>query len=355
MDTLLYICFYDFVCIMNLPDVIKPSPETTAAVNWLANNDLKALSFVGLTEYGEATTTQLGHELAERAHPDAFKPVLSYPITFAKAGFAEVREGAGQNTRPANYYTAVNTLGALASIGALLRVSETYDYPLVTALSITASKGQGNAPMNTIQILDGLQKGYSITTMRHPGYKPRENEWITTHSSRLNTLIEIGIIKAEDETIDVRIIDPRYKGSRPFDLLLEGRKGFYKTIELAKALNPNETWTPRQLKELAQQSQFIDESSEADFQDALMRAVSISLPRYSPGVLEKQELKPRHYSLSESYAAMAHDLVKSIVMVDKSSKYASEAREYAVECYYTPDIAFQIASRALQNSPYRKV
>ena len=339
---------------MNRVNIIQPSPETTAAVDWLANNDLKALSFVGLTEYGEATTTQLGNELAERAHPNAFKAVTAYPVTFAKAGFAKIREGIGQNTRPANYYTALNESGALALIGALIRVSETYDYPLVKALSNTASKVQRSAPMNTIQILDGLQKGYNIINMDHPGYKARENGQVTAHNSRLNTLIKLDIVKAEDEPIDVRIIDPRYKGSQPFDLLLEGRKGFYKTIKLAKTLKPNDTWTPQQLKELAQHSQFIDESSEADFNDALMRAVSINLPRYSPGVLEKQELKPRKYYLNEAYAAMVNDLVKSIVMVDKSANYASESRDYAVECYYTPHIAYRIASRALQNSSYRK-
>ncbi len=81
---------------MNSPRVIQPRPETTEAINWLANNDLKALSFIGLTIIGESTTTELAKELS-KIHSNAFYSVSGYPITYAKGKFAETRSDIGNN------------------------------------------------------------------------------------------------------------------------------------------------------------------------------------------------------------------------------------------------------------------
>lgn len=302
---------------MKTAGIIQPTAETASAINWLGNNDLKALGYIGLSEYGEATTTQLGRELAEHAHPDAFSPVSAYPITYAKAGFANIRAGVGGNGRPANYYSAARVLGALAPIGELLEWSESYDYPLVTALSVTASKGESSAPVNTIQILDGLHKGFTITEMDLPGYTPSGNGSTTAHNTRLKTLVEIGFVTADDDEISVRILDPRYKGSRPFTMLKDGRQGFYRTMQLAKELDPDKTWTIEDLEQMAHRFHFIDEQSENVFADALMRAVSANAPRYAPGVIEKRELKPRKYSIAEDAAEMTQDLVERIIRVDE--------------------------------------
>jgi len=338
---------------MNSYRVIQPRQETSDAINWLANNDLKALGFIGLTIIGESTTTQLARELAN-THPDAFSSVLGYPITYAKGKFAEVRSDMGSNGRPANFYKATREIGALSLIGSLLKWSETYNFPLVTMLSVTASKGEASAPINTVQILDGLQSNLTITEMALPGYKPNSNGEITAHNTRLKTLVELGMIESKNEPIAVRILNPSYNGSVPFDKLKTGRQGFYRTVLLAKELNPEKEWTVEQLTEIAYKYNFINNRSSQDFHSALIRAISSKTPRYAPGVFKKQDLQPKIYTLSQQYASMIHDLIESTIQVDESPKYASESRDYAHDIYHSPDVAFRIAERGLSNSAYRK-
>lgn len=336
--------------------VIRPDHDTAQAINWLANNDLKALGFVGLSEIGEATRTDLANELKDHVHPDAYDAGKAYPITYAKAGFADVYEGMGgfNGNRPTSYYTAVHTNEALPVIGSLLEWSETYDFPLVTALSTTASKGKGSAPVNTIQLLDGLRQGLTVPDMDLTGYALDRNGWTTAHNTRLKKLVKLGLVGSSDEPIPVQILDPEYRGNHPFDQLKAGRQGFYRTVMLAKELEPDTEWTVDQLQALARRFRFIDDASEADFNDALMRAVSIKSPTYAPGVVEKQELKPRRYFINERFGEMVDDLVSRVARVDDSPRYAAEARDYAMDAYRTPDTAYAIAERALNNSPYSK-
>jgi hypothetical protein len=341
---------------MNKVNVLQPQPETASAINWLGNHDLKALGYIGLVVLGEASSTELGDELKETVHPDAYSSVVAYPKTYAKAGFASVfTESSDWSNRSSYYYSAVHEQGALATIGALLEVSDAHDYPLVTALSTTSSKGKSNAPVNTIQILHGIEQGLRLVDMGLPGYKPDKNGHSTTFNSRIKTLLDIGLIQSIDEPVVFRIMEPRYKGVRPFNYMSEGRQGFYHAARTAKETDPDGVWTVEQIEELAQKHNFVNDATEADFKDALMRAISKKLPTYSPGVIEKQELKPRKYVIAEKHAEMVYDLIETVARLDTSPKHAKETRDFAMDAYYTPDMAYRIAERGLTNSKYRRV
>ncbi len=190
--------------------------------------------------------------------------------------------------------------------------------------------------------------------MSLPGYKLNANGGITAHNTRLKTLEKLGTIESKNEPITVRILNPSYNGSLPFNKLKTGRQGFYKKITLAKELNPGKEWTIEQLTEIAYKYRFITDESSHDFHGALIRAISIKTPKYAPGVFKKKNLQPKIYALSQQYASMIHDLIESTIQVDESPKYASESRDYAHNIYHSPDVAFRIAKRGLSNSAYRK-
>ncbi len=340
---------------MTQVSVIQPRHETAAAINWIANQGAKGVGYVGLYENGETTGSRLGNQVASHLGTDAVAMAISaYPWTFAKADFATTAIGQGDNGRQATFFTAANERPALSTIGALQSWSEDHDFPLLTALSMTASRGRGCAPLNTIQIIDGLRQGLSIGQMGLPGYKLTERGWVTAHNFRLWSLVEDGLVEAHEDSVTTHILDPSYRGSKPFSALSAGSQAFYRTVSIAKELRPDDEWTTEELIKLAQKHHLVDEQSDQGFKNVLTRAVSVSSPRNARGVLEKKVLPPRSYRLGSRYADMLSDLVDRVARLDSSPSYAAEARDYALDTYRNPTAALRIALRDLDISPYRK-
>jgi hypothetical protein len=341
---------------MNSSRVLQPSVETSASLNNLANHDLKALSYVALHEVGETTGSGLGTAVANHIGDSTLRgPVLAYPVTYHAADFADVRTGIGGNGRASSFYSATHQESALAPIGSMLRWSEIYDMPLVTTLSTTSSKGESRAPLNTIQIFDGLLKGLSIAAMDLPGYKPTEAGWDTAHNTRLLSLVKSGIVIAEDEPVTFRILDPAYKGSMPFEQQSPTIQAIYNTLSIASQSDSQREWSTIELEAIADQHALITDESRDKFNFSLIRVVSSNTPTYSPGAVEKQLISGRTYRLNGKYAGMIANLVEQVVQIDASARYRTKARNYAVDAYRDSAAAGRIAARGMINSPHRKL
>ncbi len=340
--------------------VIQPSESTKDAINWIGNNDLKALAYIALAHREESTAHALAKEINEVVDPNAYASVSGYPISYVKGGFATYEWGEGGtpgNNYRAKYFRAIRVSEALRPIGALIGWSEDYDTALTIALSTTSSKGNGNAPINTVQILDGLHKGIAPTNMRLSGYSPRTGyKYSSAHNTRLETLKDIGWVEERSQERPIRIIDPRYKGTHQFRSLQPGTQSFFKTVALASDLEPDKRWRRSELEELALRSRLVDQDTVAPFRAALSKAISAKCTSF-PGVFEKQELQNRQFVVKEKFQEMTRDLVERVVMVDSSPKFAKVSFDYAMSCYQPekmPAVAYRMAKRTLNNSAHRK-
>lgn len=144
---------------------LRLSEGHTRALDYVANQELKGLSYVALGELGLGTRNDLAEATTAQTGLDTLGYVKTYPDTFEKHGFAEAIVDTGRNGRPSKFFATTDSETALPVIGATLGWSLDYpDFSLNDVLSTSSSKGS-SAPTNSIQIFDGLLRGLPISDM----------------------------------------------------------------------------------------------------------------------------------------------------------------------------------------------
>lgn len=335
-------------------NIYTPRSEIGSAINYIANADAKALGFTALVVEGENTGSSLAHTVAEHTGVIACISLISaYPITYMKGGFAESRRGIGANGRDATFYKAENQEIALPVIGTSLEWADMYDTPLFELYSGTPSKGQGHAPLNTVQIIDGLLQGLSIAKMELPGYKKSPRGWVTAFNSRLASMVESGLVETYDDPNEFTILDPTYRGRIPFSRLRPTTQLTYQLLQLAKAAHPEANWNVEGLLAFAKTHNIAPEVGRSALSASLVTAASVNQPRDFPGAVKKINIKPREYRIARGFEEAADDLVRRLYKINEGKKNNTKpATDYAREAYLDPIMAARILERGIANSPY---
>ncbi|SRR5581483_1478154 len=327
------------------------SQETAEAINYIANYESKAVAYLGLAAIREGTIIDLSNEVSQHVGIAACRRVVEgFPRVFADKGFATVQQRMGRKGRFVRYYAVARQEVALPPIGTLLEWSDLHDYPLIVALSSPAGSSSGG-PMNTIQICEGLLQNKRIREMGLPGYKLYHG-FCTAHNSRLGSLVKAGLIQAIDDPNDFLILNPTYRGDKPFASLTPERQAVYLALDRAKQIAPTARWTMGQIVAIAREQRLIEDTFLPTFKKLLVEAVSARSPKRFVGAVAKIDVKPREYVLNPHYRTMIADLVTRVVKVGTEARYAADMREYAMSVYHDVPTAARIMQRGLDNSPY---
>ncbi|GAC1391604.1 MAG: hypothetical protein NVSMB46_04710 [Candidatus Saccharimonadales bacterium] len=334
-------------------EALHLSEATQNGLDYIANHDIKAVAYPILVSEGPLTTTGLARVVSERAGIN-LQCVTTYPNTYNQANFASIIPGSSHKGQPSNLFRACRVESGLAVVGTMLDWSETHDIPLISALSFTASKGS-RAPVNTIQLLHGLLEGANIGQITDTRYKKSKQGWSTNHNVRLRKMVSDGFIVATNEEPAFKILNPEYKGSKPFSELHETQKNIYKVLSIAQqsSISTQEVWRLSEIENLAFELGLVTSSEERnDFHNRLIRVISERNPRYSPGVTEKIKIEGRKYSIAVHFQDAAADLVERAVSLDMSDSKKRSFGDMAKEIY-RDDIAFKrIINRGIKTSPY---
>ena len=334
-------------------EALKLSQSTQNGLDYLANHDVKAIAYPVLVQEGPLTTTGLARVVSERAGLDT-DFVVTYPKTYVQGGFAEIEKGTPHRGVPRRLFRTTQEDLGLSVTGAMLDWSETHDIPLISTLSATASKGS-RAPVNTIQLLHGMLAGANVGEITDTRYKKTKQGWDTQHNIRLRKMVSEGLVDANDEEPSFKILDPEYKGSKPFHLLDMNQQNLYMVLSAAKNLETNsgQKWTLSEIEHLAVTLfDFSDDKELQDFNKRLVRVVSVATPRYSPGVTEKIELSGRRYSVAPHFVNAAADLVERVIQLDSSPSKQRDFQESAHIISRDSSAIKRVVGRGIQTSPY---
>jgi hypothetical protein len=330
-----------------------PHPETAEAINYITNYETKAVAFLGLIAMGEGTKRGLANEVAGHlALPACRQAVEGFVRVFSDKGFATVEQRKNVKGRTARYYTATREDIALPPIGTLLEWSDRYDFPLITALSSSPSRGAGG-PVNTLQILETLLQGNRLNETDLPGYKPYKGT-STAYNTRLDSLVKADLVRTDDGPDTFSILDPTYHGKRPFASLSEEVHAIYAALNKAKQIDPTAEWTAEQIINIALKDNLVSQDMLPKFRIRLGRAISEKVSDYFPDAIRKIDVRRREYFINPRYREMIEDLVSRVIKVDTSRRYASKMKELALATYRDRKKAKRIMQRGLENSPYRR-
>lgn len=339
---------------MKFHDALQFSQSTQKGLDFLANHDIKAIAYALLVEEGHLTTTGLANVVAERAGINKLQAPVTYPDTYVQAGFAVIEQGLPHKGVPRRLFRATQLGAGLAATGAMLDWSESHDISLITALSATASKGS-RAPVNTIQLLHGMLAGVNVGQITDTRYKKTEQGWSTNHNARLQTMLSDGLVVAVDDEPSFKILEPEYKGSKPFDLLHANQQHVYTTLSTAKQSESTSRrkWTITEIENLAESiNPFGSPDEKQDFHKRLVRVISAGNPRYSPNVTEKVEMSGRRYSIAPHFQDPAADLVERAIQIDAAPSKQREFRDRAVAQALDEQAVRRIVMRGVQASPF---
>lgn len=330
-----------------------PHSETAEAINYIANYESKAISYLGLVAIIEGAKSDLSNEVARHlALPACKRTVEGFVRVFSDKGFATVEQHTSLNGRIASYYAAAREDVALPPIGTLLEWSDHYSFPLITALSSSPSRSSGG-PVNTLQIFEGLLTGKRLSETDLPGYKPHKGT-STAHNSRLESLVESGLVQATEDPNTFSILNPVYRGKKPIAMLSEETQAIYTALDKAKQIDPTAKWTAEQITRIALEDHLIRRDALQKFRELLGSAISTKAPRHFPGVIQKINIQRREYLVAPAYREMVADLVGRVIRIDTDTRYASQMKELARATYDDAEKARRIMQRGMENSPYRK-
>ncbi len=332
---------------------IQFSPETQDSFDIVANHDVKAVAYATLVDEGSFLTTGGLAKAVESRAGFPVPSVKSYPLTFEDKGFASSEVVGRHRGKDARGYGAERVEHALAAVGAMMEWSEQHDFPILAALSSTASQGS-RAPINTIQILESLLNGvYGINRIAESRYKRHRTGAATEYNSRFKKMLENGLVVAEPHEVRAKIIDPQYRAKRE---LSSGQTALYTLLKQAKTEQPAHPWTADELVAFALENGIVAEADVSDMRERVIRVLSSNNPRYSPGATETGDIGHMsfRYRISQSFQEPAADLVERVKTVDTSSRGRKAYRDTAIDIINDQSTVGRVIKRGQEHSPYRK-
>ncbi len=338
---------------MKEPRVFQPRPETAAAINYVANHDVKGAAYTALAEDGEMTVTDLAHAVSDQSGVDFYaceRFIGRYPPVYVKAGFASVSVEVNKS-KHTSYYSAENEGGVLPYIGAFEAWSDRFKRPVLPVLGYGGKSEDSKSAVHSLQIIDGLLQGLNVGEMNVPGYVTRgESQKSTVHNTRLEHLVDLELVVAEDASHEFKILDPSYHGAKPFHRLRPETQIAYQAFGIAKGVSPDATWSIQEFTELAQKFNLIDASKVPVLRRLVGLALSSGANNFR-GVVEKRTLR-RKYTLAEDFREAAGTLLELVKKIDGGSqRLARQAEDYARATYSEPDDLARVIRRGMAASP----
>ncbi len=329
------------------------SPEHSRALDYVANQETKAFTYIVLNSLGIATVNQISEELDYLSGENASRQSKTYPRTFEKFGFAEHITDVGRNGRPAQFFSTSDTEIALPVIGSMLSWSDQHDdYSLTRVVSISASKGSA-APTNSVQIINGLLNGFSLGEIDFPRYRRSKEGWSTAHNTRLRTMVSDGLILVEDDPNEYQVDNPVYRGSKPFHKLSDATQASYKILQLAKDMDSDKKWTTPELVNLALEHRYVTQEKATELHYILDREASLSTPKYAPGAIRKIVFQPRKYGISPTFEPVASNLIDHVALLQtEDQKKLNQLADKAIALLQDGTIIKKLVKKAIDDSPY---
>jgi hypothetical protein len=320
-------------------EAFQLSPVTEAGLQHIGNNEPKAAGFETFIDLGTTTTFKLGEKVTERVGIDLKSPARVFAIEYTHGGFAETEHGRlnglGKYTL---LYAPRQEERGLATAGAILSWSETHKLPIASVLH--------KNPVSALQTLHGLVRGIRLerlTNSRTPKYLP------PSRNGHLSQFVTHGYAFTDDdlppqEGPRIRILDPQYTGSKPFDQINKAQQKTFLTLQLAHEARPDHLWTRAELANLAVEAGLLDPDNPWDINASLQRV----MPRHYPHAIERVE---NTYAITASFQETAADLIERIKMLDTSAQKRQEYVDIAHDICHDQHTIYRIVSRAIQ---YRK-
>ena len=329
------------------------SPERIAAFDIVAKSEPSAMGYMAMaTETGQTSIDGLGKHLIDRFDLDVTPAgVGRCAQTFARYGFAEVT--LTETPRGTHrHFTAANRDIAIPAIGTTLDWSAESDLSLSSALSISNSSGKSRGPSNSIFILEGLLDGgktQEVATDRYSG--------LSSQNSRLRNLAEAGIVERDEPRF--KIIDPTYRGIRPFGELKPTSQHIYRTLRFAAESEPDREWTVSELFELS--AELLPESDQdnenlcKDLRASIGSVASIKRPRDFKGCVAKVDLNRGGYKVTDSYRETVAELVeKALLFFEGNPRILKDAEERAHEIYDDIETSRRLILKGLSKTAGRR-
>lgn len=315
---------------------------------------------MGMDDIGESTCTEIQHHMIGKFDL-GFNPedhgssgstsIGAYAVTFADHGFATLRKKPSRhNARIVRYFTPVRQNETIPEIGATLGWSKGRTMPLDWVLSITASRSS-RAPTNSVRLLSRTLNGIVISEI--PGERYSRGE---PKNSRLNTLINRGILVEDESHSRFKIKDPTYSGPKPFERLRFETQHLYTSLQVAKEFYPDRDWSCDELlvfstnllpQNLRNNEQLIDA-----IRQRITKAAAIKYPREHPGAINKIDISKRRVRVADQYQEDVSDLLERIDRLKTSPSSRKAYKDDAYDIYGDAETAKALIVKGHTASPY---
>lgn len=318
-----------------MPSPLSPNTVPGLALNVIANDAPKAITYMDLLEVGEVTRNGLQNHMENYIGIDPARTshaIGAYAVTFAKFGFAEsYMDQSKFSTRQVRYFRALHDTEATPSIGTMLDWSLQFDRPLRTFLAQTPSTSHvSRGPSNSITLLSNILRGIKLSDITDHDYA------VKPINSKLQQLISEGIVTSEPARF--KIDNPSYNGRRPFENLKPSTQHTYKTLQIAKQVAADKEWSIEELHTLACSLLPIEHQGDAKFIKSIRRSIadaaSDAIPKAFGKAIKKTYITSKAYSIVETHRDAVADLIeRTDKLAAAEPSFLKEATDQAYDIY----------------------